>query len=161
MQVVHHPPNQQLLLVVFLAKDRQVGANDLEKSQHHRCDTTKMPRPYGPLKHVRESGHFDECCRSAARVDCRLARCKDQIHAGRVALRKVGLECPRISGEVFSWPELRGIDEDRHHDIPCLLPACSMSRKCPSRMPPSWASDQCATPSREHEQPPGELPRST
>ena len=102
VQVLHHPADQQLLLVVFLAEDRQVGADDLEKSQHHRCDATEMPRPDGPLKHVRESGHLDERCRPASRVDCRLARCEDQIGAGRFALREVGLERPRISGQVFS-----------------------------------------------------------
>ena len=55
----------ELLLVVFLAEDGQIGADDLEKLEDDRGDAPKMPGAAGPFENVGETGHLDERRRMA------------------------------------------------------------------------------------------------
>ena len=101
------------LLEILLAEDRDIGQRGDQELGDHGRDTLEMRRP----ETVFESGDGGtgqrDRRRKARRIDFRHRRGEDGIDADGAELFEIGLECPRISVEIFARRELRRIDEDR------------------------------------------------
>ena len=97
VQVLDHPADEELLLIILLAEDREVGADDLEEGQDHGRDAPEMARPDRPLEHVREPGHLDERGGAAARVNDLLGGREDQVGPRPGAFLEVVAEGPGVA----------------------------------------------------------------
>ena len=113
MQVLDHPPDHELLLIVFLTETGQIGTDDLEELEHDGGHAAEMTGPAGTFEDVgeiaalRRMSSADRSGTSSAPWGRRRGRARG------LAQLQVVFERPGIAVEVFARPELGRVDEDR------------------------------------------------
>src|SRR5262245_58967415 len=64
IQILHKLPNQRGLLVVFLAKQGDMGLYDPEKFRHYRGDPSEVMRPDRPFPSTSNHGNRHSCLKA-------------------------------------------------------------------------------------------------
>jgi hypothetical protein len=130
VQIPHQPSNHLQLLVVFLAKDRDVGPNDIEKLCDHRGNPLEMA---GPVGRAQKKAEFVYAYLGLEihRINLVSRRVEQDIDTFPFEQRSIPSEVPRISGEVFAGSELLRVDEyGDNHTISSLLPVTHETEVC-------------------------------
>ncbi len=123
VQLPHHPPDQDELLIVLLTEERQVRPHDVEQLQHHREHAVEVPVPGDTLQLLAQRSGVDGDLRVGAvhRLD---RGGEDQLDPGFPARPQVRLEGPWVAVEVLVGRELQRVYEDRHDgDAVDVLPS--------------------------------------
>ena len=111
--------DQHELLVVLLAEERDVRADDVEQlrddGQHPGEVARAAPRP--PARRPSGPGSTVASWRPRGYMSSTPGR-EHQLDALVAADLQVRLQRARVAGEVLGRAELQGVDEDRHRDDP-------------------------------------------
>jgi hypothetical protein len=122
VEVAHHARDDHHLLGVLLPEEGHVGADDVEQLAHDGAHACEVARPaLGALQHRREPADGD-LRREPRGVDLAHGRGEEHVHAEPLGDRRVGGLRARVGVEVRGLVELRGVDEEGHHDEVAALP---------------------------------------
>lgn len=117
IEVAHHAPDYRELLEILLPEDSDIGLGQMEELRYDGADSVKMARSTCPTEPSGKSV-FRDHHGALGRIHLRCRGDKDRIHPVATALLEILCKRSRIGLKIFRRPELRGIDEDRCHDIP-------------------------------------------
>jgi hypothetical protein len=122
IQIPHQPSNQLQLLVVFFAKDRYMGPNDIEELRDYRGDSLEVARSMGAAEERAQYVHTHVSL-IALRIDLSDRRVKQNIGVLPFQQPSIPLEVARIGSKVFVRTELRRVHENGDNQaIASLLP---------------------------------------
>jgi len=122
IQIPHQPSNQLQLLVVFFAKDRHMGPNDIEELRDYRGDSLEVAGSMGTAQKRAQVVHIHVSL-VALRIDLSYRRVKQNIGVLPFQQPSIPLEVARIGSKVFVGAELRRVHENGDNDaIAPLLP---------------------------------------
>ena len=115
IEVAHHALDDQQLLIVFLAKNRDMGEGLQQQFRHHNRHPAEEMRAAVPAQPLRDTADLN-AGREMLRIHFIACRCVDQMtaapgHHGGV----IGL-LAGVSIKVFMGRKLRRIDEDGDND---------------------------------------------
>jgi len=104
------------LLIVFLAKERDVRLHDIEDPQNHGGHAAKMPGPLRALPNCGDVTGIDEGRESGGK-DLLHRRRQDGVYFGGFQQLEVLFRVARITREIFRGAELGGVHKDgnNHH----------------------------------------------
>ncbi len=110
-QVAHHAADDGQLLVVLLSEKGVIGTKEVEELEHHRADSVEVA---GAGRSTEVSGEevFPDGYGMVGGIELAARREERGIHPERPASGEIGLELPRIGGQVGGAVKLEGIDED-------------------------------------------------
>src|SRR4030095_7366739 len=111
IQIPHQPSNQLQLLVVFFAKDRYMGPNDIKELSDHRGDSLEVDGSMGAAQERAQSVHIHVSL-IALRIDLSDRRVKQNIGVLPFQQPSIPLEVARIGSKGFVWTELRRVHEN-------------------------------------------------
>lgn len=123
VQVAHHAPDEEQLLGVLLAEIGSAGGGEVEQLADDGEHPVEVAGPGLALQDGAERAGRDAHAGVAVGVDDVRGRREHDVDAGIGADGHVGVEGPRIAGEVFLGSELERIEEDRDDDVVVLGPS--------------------------------------
>jgi hypothetical protein len=130
VQIPHQPSNHLQLLVVFLAKDRDVGPNDIEKLCDHRGNALEVA---GAVGRTQQEAQFVYAYLGleTRRINLVSQRVEQDIDTFPLEQFSIPSEVPRIGGEVFAGSELLRVHEYGDNDAICsLFPVAHETEVC-------------------------------
>jgi hypothetical protein len=116
VEVADQGPDDERLLRVLLAEDRDVGPHHVQQLGDDGGDAVEMAHAAVlALERLGQPAHVDRG-REARRIDLVGRGREEQVGADLGHERGVALLGARVGGEVAGVVELRRVDEERHHD---------------------------------------------
>ena len=101
IEIAASPLHDFQLLIVFLAKDRDIGPALVEKFRNDGRNARKMGGPEAILESGRGRTAHGKRGRKAWRIDMRLRGRENQIAFRRSEFRHIRFERARIGGKIF------------------------------------------------------------